>query len=363
MTANGGKVAIEMNDLLNAVAEPIREAVSVLKKMADGDFNSTMQGDYKGDFLQVKNAVNSTNEALSGYIADISEDLEAISGGNLTTKITHEFAGSFVPIKESLNNISAIYHKAMVEISSVCDQVLANANQSATTAENLANGVQVQSDSIKELSASFELLSRQILDDASNAEKAAVFSNKSVKYAEEGDQDMSRMLEAMQQIKESSGNISTIINVIQDIAFQTNLLALNASVEAARAGEHGRGFAVVAEEVRNLAARSQGAATQTTEFIEESISRVNAGSSLAKTTAESLSNIATSANEILQVMEKIHISVKEQMESFDQVNTGLSRISLVVQNNNVVSKDAASAAEELSTQAEFLRQLVGFFKL
>ena len=312
---------------------------------------------------KVESIVQEATDTIKGYVDEINSTLMAIAAGDLSVSIDREYAGDFATIKDSINNISRTFNKTMADISAAADQVLYGAKQISASAMDLANGASEQASSVEELNASVDLINQQTTQNADNAMGATKLSDKSNEYAQEGNENMKQMVEAMMQIKDSSSSISRIIKVIQDIAFQTNLLALNASVEAARAGEHGKGFAVVAEEVRNLAARSQTAASETTGLIEESINRVEIGGNIAETTAEALTNIVASANEVLQIINSISVSSKEQAEAIGQVFTGLSQISSVVQSNSAVSEETAAAAEELNSQAEILRQLVAYFKL
>ena len=352
-----------LNAVCEAVDKPIVETKEVLSRINQGYFDYTVNGNYAGDFKSMKEDINNLVAKLGDYVHEIDACLADVSRGNLTHKTTMNFEGEFARIGESINNIASTLHKTMSEINAASSQVLSGARQISTSAMDLANGATEQASSVQQLNASIDMISQQTKQNSESADEANTLSNKSTENAQEGNEAMKQMLEAMLQIKESSNNISRIIKVIQDIAFQTNLLSLNAAVEAARAGEHGKGFSVVAEEVRNLAARSQTAATETTGLIEDSINRVETGSGIAESTAESLDIIVSNASEVLEIINGISISSKEQSESISQVSIGLAQISQVVQSNSAVSEETAAAAQELNSQAEILQQLVGYFKL
>lgn len=174
---------------------------------------------------------------------------------------------------------------------------------------------------------------------------------------------MEAMQRAMEEIGEASHSISRIIKVIDDIAFQTNILALNAAVEAAHAGAHGKGFAVVAEEVRSLASHSANAAKETAELIESSIIKTEAGTKIAHDTASVLASIVESVGSAAHLVGEISNASNEQAGAIAQVNNGIEQLAAVVHTNSATSEEAAAAAEEMSRQAEMLKNLVGQFQL
>ena len=365
-----------LNNIAKAVDAPLQVISICLTEMKGGNFNqasidekinalgiSSDPNAYPGVFKNIISNCDVTLNAISSYIDELGQFLSQMASGDLRNKISREYLGSFDLIKSSVNNINETLNRTMANISSTADQVLSGASQISESAADLANGAQMQASSVQELNATIDIINTQTQQNANNAMTANELSNKSTVNAREGNSAMKQMVGAMEQIKESSGDISKIVKTIQDIAFQTNLLALNAAVEAARAGDHGKGFAVVAEEVRSLAGRSQTAAAETTNLIQDSINRVESGSGIAETTAESLKDIVESANEVLGIISNISTASKEQAEAISQVSDGLAQISRVTQNNSAVSQETAAASQELNSQAEILRQMVSFFKV
>jgi len=357
------KIMTGLNRVSEAVDKPLSEINEVMINLSMGEFDAKVNGDFKGDFLTIQESVNRTTDTLSDYINEVTKVLDAISSGDLTQCISREYAGNFAEIRRSINHITDTLHKIITDIASAASQVFDGAKQISESAISLANGATIQAGSIEELNASMDEIDRQTSYNAKDANNASNFANNSVLSAEEVNKSMEHMLEAMQKIKEASRSISKIIAKIQEIAFQTHLLSLNATVEAARAGEHGKGFNVVAAEVRNLAEKSQKSATETTDIIEDSIVRIEAGVTLAQTTADSLNTILSNAGEVLSIINNIAVASNEQSEAIKEVTIGLGQISEVVQNTSDISEGSAAASEELSAQAEVLQQLVEYFDL
>jgi len=339
------------------ISKPVREMVEAADALAQGDVNVDIK-------TNTKDEIGNLASSFRGMIANIrgqANVAEKIAAGDLTVdvKVRSEkdlLNQKFFEIVESNNEI-------MSNIVNAAEQVAAGSKQVSDSSMALSQGAAEQASSVEELTASLEEVSSQTDINAKNAGNANELAEAAKNNAIDGNSKMQEMVKAMEEINESSANISKIIKVIDDIAFQTNILALNAAVEAARAGQHGKGFAVVAEEVRNLAARSANAAKETTDMIEGSIKKSEGGTRIANETAEALNKIVGDVAKAAELVGDIAVASNEQANAIGQINQGIMQVSQVVQSNSATSEEGAAASEELSGQADLLKEMVGKFKL
>ncbi|NCD03986.1 MAG: methyl-accepting chemotaxis protein [Clostridia bacterium] len=352
-----------INNTLDAIMKPIEEASAVLNEMAVGNLSLRVTGDYEGDHAIIANSVNSTCETLSIVIKTVTDILKKIAGADIDITDIPELQGEFSNISDSLKEIVFGLNDIMKRISIAAEQVSCGSGHIADTSVMLSQGSEEQASSTEEVTSAITQMAAQVEQNAANATQADNLSSTAKENAVKGNEQMTKMLDAMYDINESSSNISRIIKVIDDIAFQTNILALNAAVEAARAGQHGKGFAVVADEVRNLAQKSSEAAKETTALIENSIEKVNLGTSIAKNTEGALKEIVSSVTKSTELVSEIASASNEQASAIAQVSQSIEQVSSVTQTNSATAEETASASEELSSQAEMLKQMVNKFKL
>ena len=264
------------------------------------------------------------------------------------------------------NSLSRLVKKnrhAMLGIRDAAEQVALGSSQVAGASEALAQGTTEQAGVIQEITASIADVAGKTRQNADEANKVAELTVQTVENAQRGNEQMHQMMEAMREINQASENISKIIKVIDDIAFQTNILALNAAVEAARAGDAGKGFAVVAEEVRSLAAKSAAAASETAEMIEDSMHKVEVGSSIADDTARALELVTTAVKESGELIRSIAESSNYQATEIAQIDQAVEQVAQVVQNNSATSEQCAAASVELSNQAKKMQEMLAIYQL
>jgi methyl-accepting chemotaxis protein len=303
------------------------------------------------------------SRSISNPINKLVDVADSITGGNFDVYVEEGSKDEIGMLARSLMKMSEKLNELMLDINSAAEQVASGSSQVSETSMALSQGTTEQASSIEQLTASIEEISSQTRLNAGNANKANVLATETKANAVEGSDHMSSMIKAMEEINESSGSISKVIKVIDDIAFQTNILALNAAVEAARAGQYGRGFAVVAEEVRNLAGKSAEAAKETTAMIEGSIKKAEAGTKIANETASALKKLVDVIDKVAALVSDISTASDEQSQGIEQINQGIMQISQVVQTNSATSEESAAASEELSGQAQVLKNHVAAVKL
>ena len=283
------------------------------------------------------------------------------TSNDLTLRINTGSRDEIGRLGNEFNSMVETLHDIIAEVKSGTSQIDAGGTMIASASQTLAHGASEQASSLQQISGSVGGMAQQIQGTASSVHEANQLAGASRQAADRGRMEMESMRTAVNQIRESSTEISKVIKVIDEIAFQTNLLALNAAVEAARAGEAGKGFAVVAEEVRNLAQRSAEAARSTATMIEQSVSRSAKGVEIVERVSESFVGINEATQKVSSLLATIAEASKAQAKAIEQVNFGVSELDEVTQRTAGNSEELASSAEELSSQVASLNDTVGRF--
>ncbi|ASC68144.1 HAMP domain-containing protein [Achromobacter denitrificans] len=296
-------------------------------------------------------------------LKEAGNHFDRIAGGDLTARVdvrnTNEIGQLFAALKRMQESLT----RTVSSVRRGVDEINVGSHEIAAGNTDLSSRTEQQAASLEETAASMEELASTVKQNADNARQANQLAASASDVAERGGSAVSEVVSTMQEISASSRKISEIVSVIDGIAFQTNILALNAAVEAARAGEQGKGFAVVAGEVRSLAQRSAQAAKEIKGLIEDSVTKVGAGSQQVERAGATMQEIVASVKRVTDIMGEISAASEEQSSGIDQVNRAVSQMDEVTQQNAALVEEAAAAAGSLQEQAQRLAEAVAVFKI
>ena len=349
--------------VLETILVPLREVEAVAQELTDGNLHSTLEYHSDDEIGRLAHSMRKSIRILGSYVDDIGRAMKMFADGNFDVQPEVEWKGDFVGILNSF----MMFEKSMAEvikgIQHVSDEVSSAAEQVAASSNDLADGATNQAAVVEELTATVEGVSEQVEKNSKTAKEISGRVDELGNAILESNGKMKDMVDSMNEINGASKEIDKIIATINEIASQTNLLALNASIEAARAGEAGKGFAVVANQVNVLADQSAQAAKESATLIETSVKAVEKGMVIAGQTASQLQEVAENSQIITKEVTNIAETLETQTTEIQQINDGIEQINDVVQTNSATSEECAAAGQEMSSEAENLREMIQKFKV
>lgn len=348
--------------LTKGIVVPLRELEAASKEIAEGNLHTRIAYESGDEIGQVADSLRTSIQKIASYIEDIDVVMDRMASGNFNVNFKQEFLGDFRNIEKSLQIFTNKISRSLGDISQVSEQVSSGSVQIAESAQMLAEGAVNQAGIVKELSGTVADITARISENAQNAVDISGEVSTVTKNITQENENMKEMVLAMEAIRNTSHEISKIIHTINDIASQTNLLALNASIEAARAGEAGKGFSVVANQVSLLASQSTEAAKISTQLIGDSLQAVEKGAVIADAVAKELNVIVDRTQVIMRKVESIASASKDQAVSATQIDGGIGQISQVVEVNAATAEENSAASEELTGQAQSLKDLISQFR-
>jgi len=351
----------ERLDMMRSLQQAFGDVVSAALA---GDFSRRIETRFADAELNALAArINDLISLMDGSIADTGRVLAALARLDLTQRMEGSYQGALEQLKNDTNAVAEELTRAVSSLKETSRSLRTATGEILSGANDLSERTTKQAATIEETSATMDQLAATVLENAKRAEVASTNAADVSRTAEEGGAVMQRATEAMERLTQSSGKISNIIGLIDDIAFQTNLLALNASVEAARAGEAGKGFAVVAVEVRRLAQSAAEASSEVKALIDQSGVEVSGGSRLVAEAAHKLEAMLDGARRNQDLLQGIARESREQANSIEEVNAAVRQLDEMTQHNAALVEETNAAIEQTESQAAHLDQVVANFTL
>ncbi len=346
------------------LVQPVCKVADQMTYLAQGDFSVALdlqEGD--SEVGSMVKSITFMKSNMQDMVAEISDVLNEMGGGNYRVDLQKNYVGEFKQIKESMLVISERMRETLNTLRLASEEINLGSEQLACAAQDLAEGSTEQATQISDLVEAMKTMSGTMEHNASEAAASVEIAAQAGVTMQRGNEKLEELKVAISEIAGCSEQIRTIINTIEDIAEQTNLLSLNAAIEAARAGEAGRGFAVVAEQVKNLAEESARASGRTTQLIETTIQAVEKGISIADETAQNMNEVMEGARAVTQKVDQIATMLNDEVENIHAIGNTLNQVSEVVDSNSATSEETAAVSEEQKAQVETMVQLVEFFKI
>lgn len=345
-------------NIVNSIMLPLGEIEKVAAELTQGNLHSQLDYHSDDEIGQLAHNLRKSIRILSSYVDDIGHSIKEFSKGNFAVQPEVEWKGDFVDILNSFVAFENSMSDTVIGIQRAANEVSGGAGQVAESSNDLAQGATDQAAVVEELTASITNVAEQIDKNAESTKNISTSVDNLGKEIVTSNARMQDMVESMNEINEASQQIDQIIATINEIASRTNLLALNASIEAARAGEAGKGFAVVADQVTVLAENSAKAAKESAVLISNSVSAVERGMVIANETAGKLEKVADNSKQITVDVNDIAETLKAQTDVIHQINEGVNQINDVVQTNSATSQECAAASQQMSSEAENLKNLI-----
>lgn len=348
------------NELLAPTIEIENQLSYMSKGILDSEF--TLEAD-ETEIGKMIGAIKFTKEFLQHIIGNISDAMARLADGDVSFDVEGDYIGQFEEIKTSMQTTIDNLNEIFGSIGLTSGQVASGASQMAVSAQDLAESSTEEAGAVSDISGAIDVLSEGIAQTEAKTRQAEQIAKEAGGVLMVGKEKMDELDRAMEFIKECTNKVVENTESIKAISAQTGLLALNAAIEAARAGTAGRGFAVVADEVKKLANDSERVTAATDELVKKTIDAVEVGRNLSAEMVDSIMAVGDKAGKSVILMEEVIKEVEVQSEKVKAITNGVSKISDSAQSNAATAEEAAASSEEQSAQSESLTNLIGKFRL